>query len=146
VWINCHCAENTAVEVAQKLKAKGRLGQAFIATSLRAIAAARKEVPEVLACNMSRPYSGIDAYTKPWPPELSARYARETVEHKCQFIQLLAPCSPADVKLMHDAGVKVSYFHCEKPEKLKALVDLGVDFVLTDHLLPMQAKYRELVK
>jgi len=146
VWINCHCASDTAVEVAKVLKAKERLGQAFIASSLKAIAAAREAVPEVLACNMSRPYAGVDAYRKPWPSELSTRYARETVAHKCQFIQLLAPCSPADVKLMHDAGVKISYFHCEKPDKLKGLVDLGVDFVLTDNLLPMQAKFRELVK
>lgn len=146
VWINCHCADNTAVEVAKIIKAKGRLGQAFIATGLKAIAKARREVPEILACNMSRPYRGVDAYHKPWPPELSAQYARETVEHKCQFIQLLAPCSPADVKLMHDAGVKISYFHCEKPEKVKALVDLGVDFILTDNLLPMQAAFREATK
>jgi len=146
VWINCHCADNTAVEVAKIIKAKGRLGQAFIAAGLKAIAKARAEVPEILACNMSRPYRGVDAYSKPWPPELSTQYARETVEHKCQFIQLLAPCSPADVRLMHDAGVKVSYFHCEKPEKVKALVDLGVDFILTDNLKPMQAKFREVTK
>lgn len=146
VWINCHCADNTAVEVARIIKAKGRLGQAFIATGLKAIAKARREVPEILACNMSRPYRGVDAYHKPWPPELSTQYARETVEHKCQFIQLLAPCSPSDAKLMHDAGVKISYFHCEKPDKVKALVDSGVDFILTDNMVPMQAKFREVVK
>lgn len=146
VWINCHCEDNTAVEVAQIIKAKGRLHQAFIATGLKAIAAARREVPEILACNMSRPYKGVDAYHKPWPPELSTRYARETVENKCQFLQLLAPCSPADVKMMHDAGVKISYFHCEKPEKVKALVDLGVDFILTDNLLSVQKAFREASK
>ena len=144
VWINCHCADNTAVEVARIIKAKGRLGQAFIATSLGAIAMAREAVPEILACNMSRPYRGIDAYRKPWPPGLSTQYARETVTNKCQFIQLLSPCSPSDVKLMHDAGVKISYFHCEDAEKVKALVDLGVDFVLTDNLLAIQAKFREV--
>lgn len=146
VWINCHCAPNTAVEVAQVLKSKGRLKQAFIASSRKAIAAARAVVPEVLGCNMDRPYKGIDAYRKPWPPELSTRYARETVEAKCQFLQLLAPCSPEDVKYLHDAGVKISYFHCERPERLKALRDLGVDFVLTDKLVPMRDEWRRLEK
>lgn len=146
VWINCHCASDVVVEVAKIIREKGRLGQAFVAADLDEIAEARKEVPEILSCNMSRPYRGVDAYRKPWPPELSAQYARETVEHGCQFIQLLAPCSPEDVKLMHDAGVRISYFHCEKPEKLKPLVDLGVDFVLTDNLEAMQAKYRELTR
>ena len=143
VWINCHCADNTAVEVARIIKAKGRLGQAFIAASLGAIAKAREEVPEILACNMSRPYRGIDAYRKPWPPELSTRYALETVTNKCQFIQLLAPCSPNDVKLMHDAGVKISYFHCEDARKVKSLAELGVDFILTDNLRAIQAEFRE---
>ena len=146
VWINCHCSGDTAVEVAQVIKAKGRLGQAFIATSLVAIEAARKAVPEILSCNMSRPYRGTDAYRKSWPPEKSTQYARETVAHKCQFLQLLAPCSPSDIRLLHEAGVKVSYFHCEKPEKVKELVDLGVDFILTDNLTAVKAAYREAAK
>ncbi len=146
VWINCHCAPNTAVEVAQIIQAKGRLHQAFIATSLGAIAKAREVVPGIIACNMSRPYTGADAYRKPWPPELSTRYARETIEHKCQFLQLLAPCSKADAEMLHAAGVKISYFHCEKPEKLKPLLDLGVDFVLTDNFEAIRDKFRELSK
>ena len=145
VWINCHCADDTAVEVAQAIKAKGRLGQAFIAASLGAIAKAREAVPEILACNMSRPYRGIDAYRKPWPPELSTQYALETVTNNCQFIQLLAPCSPGDVRLMHDAGVKISYFHCEDPKKVRALAELGIDFILTDNLRAIRAEFRDCV-
>ena len=134
VWINCHCAANVAVEVAQKIKAKGRLHQAFIATSLPAIAEARKRVPDILACNMSRTVKGRDAYFKPWPPEKNTLYAKQTIEHKCQFLQLLSPCSREDVEMLHAAGVKVSYFHCEKPDKAKKLAELGVDFILSDHI------------
>ena len=135
VWINCHCGgSGVAVEVARKIKAKGRLGHAFIAASLPAIAKARKAVPDILSCNMSRTVTGLDAYTKPWPPEKSTLYARQTIENKCQFLQLLQPCSPADAQMLHEAGVKISYFHCENPEKVKALRDLGVDFILTDHI------------
>ena len=144
VWINCHCGGDTAVDVAKIIKAKGRLGQAFIATSLKAIAQARKVVPEILSCNMSRPYAGVDAYRRPWPPEKSTLYARQTVENRCQFLQLLAPCSKEDVRMMHDAGVKISYFHCEDPEKVKDLLDLGVDFILTDNLVAIRDKMKEL--
>ena len=138
VWINCHSAANVAVEVAQKIKAKGRLHQAFVATSLPAIAEARKAVPDILACNMSRTVSGRDAYCKPWPPEKSTLYAKQTVENKCQFLQLLYPCSRADVEMMHAAGVKVSYFKCDKPEKAKELRELGIDFILSDSIERMR--------
>ena len=134
VWINCHSAGNVAVEVAQKIKAKGRLHQAFVASSLPAIAEARKAVPDILTCNMSRTVKGLDAYHKPWPPEKSTLYVKQTVENKCQFLQLLYPCSRADVEMMHAAGVKVSYFKCDKPEKAKELLALGVDFVLSDRI------------
>lgn len=146
VWINCHCAPNTAVEVAKTIQAKGRLHQAFIATSLKAIAEARKAVPEILSCNMSRTVAGVDAYHKPWPPEKSTLYAKQTIEHKCQFLQLLAPCSKADAEMLHAAGVKIAYFHCEKPEKVKDLVDLGVDFILTDNLVAIRDAFRKETK
>ena len=134
VWINCHCAANVATEVARKIKAKGRLHQAFIATSLPAIAEARKAVPDILACNMSRTVKGRDAYFKPWPPEKNTLYAKQTIEHKCQFLQLLYPCSRADVEMLHAAGVKVSYFKCDQPEKAKKLRDLGIDVILSDRI------------
>jgi glycerophosphoryl diester phosphodiesterase/GH43 family beta-xylosidase len=134
VWINCHSAANVAVEVAQKIKAKGRLHQAFVATSLPAIEEARKAVPDILTCNMSRTVKGLDAYHKPWPPEKNTLYAKQTIEHKCQFLQLLYPCSRADVEMLHAAGVKVSYFKCDKPEKAKQLRDLGIDVILSDRI------------
>ena len=134
VWINCHSAANVATEVALKIKAKGRLHQAFIATSLSAIAEARKAVPDILTCNMSRTVKGLDAYHKPWPPEKNTLYAKQTIEHKCQFLQLLCPCSRADVEMLHAAGVKVSYFKCDKPEKAEQLRELGIDFILTDRI------------
>ena len=134
IWINCHCAANVATEVALKIKAKGRLHQAFIATSLSAIEEARKAVPDILSCNMSRTVKGRDAYFKPWPPEMNTLYAKQTIEHKCQFLQLLYPCSRADVEMLHAAGVKVSYFKCDQSEKAKQLRDLGIDVILSDRI------------
>jgi len=140
IWINVHCADSVAGEVAKKIREKGRLHQAFIATSLSAIERARKDVPEILSCNMDRTGKRKVA----WTPEQSPLYATQTVEHRCNFLQLITPCSAGDVKLLHDAGVKISYFRCNEPEKLQALLDLGVDFILTDRLDVIQAKYKEL--
>ncbi len=134
VWINCHCAANVATEVALKIKAKGRLHQAFVATSLAAIKEARQAVPDILSCNMSRTVKGRDAYFKPWPPEMNTLYAKQTIENKCQFLQLLYPCSRADVEMLHAAGVKVSYFKCDQPEKAKQLRELGIDVILSDRI------------
>ena len=79
-----------------------------------------------------------------WTPDESTLYATQTVDHRCNFLQLITPCSASDVKLLHDAGAKINYFGCNEPEKLHELLDLGVDFILTDELDVMQAKYKEL--
>lgn len=139
LWINVHCG-GAAVEVAQILKAKGRLHQAFISTSLKEIANARKMVPEVLACNMSR----TGGWGKPWTAEQSALYATQTVENHCNFLQLVTPCSPEDAKMMHAADVKINYFFCNDPQKLEAILSFGTDFVLTDRLELMQGAMKGL--
>ncbi|MBQ2820488.1 MAG: hypothetical protein IJF17_02760 [Thermoguttaceae bacterium] len=139
LWINVHCGGSVAVEVAQILKNKGRLHQAFIAASLGEISKARQVVPEILACNMSRP----GGHGKPWTAEQSSLYASQTVENKCEFLQLLAPCSEDDAILLHDSGVKINYFHCNKPENVEKLVQMGADFLLTDRLEEIQKKIIE---
>ncbi len=140
IWINVHCSDNVADEVAKTIKEKGRLHQAFISTSLSAIQRARKVVPGILSCNMNRTGKRNVA----WTPDESTLYATQTVDHRCNFLQLITPCSASDVKLLHDAGAKINYFGCNEPEKLHELLDLGVDFILTDELDVMQAKYKEL--
>ncbi len=140
IWINVHCSSNVADEVAKTIKEKGRLHQAFISTSLSAIERARKVVPEVLSCNMNRTGKRNVA----WTPEQSTLYATQTIDHRCNFLQLITPCSAGDVKLLHDAGAKINYFGCNEPEKLQELLDLGVDFILTDKLDVIQSKFREL--
>ena len=140
IWINVHYSDNVADEVAKKIKEKGRLHQAFISTSLSAIQRARKVVPEILSCNMNRTGKRKVA----WTPEQSTLYATQTVDHRCNFLQLITPCSASDVKLLHGAGAKIGYFRCNEPEKLRELLDLGVDFILTDRLDVIQAKYKEL--
>jgi len=142
IWVNVHCTGDVIYEVAEKIREKGRLHQAFIATGFGGVEKVRQTVPEILSCNMAR----TGTWGKPWTAEQSTLYATQTVEHHCDFLQLLTPCSESDVKLLHDAGAKINYFHCSDPEKLEPLLKLGVDFVLTDRLDVIQAKYREIRK
>ena len=130
IWINVHCSADVTVEVAEKIRQKGRLHQAFIASSLSALAKAKKAVPELLTCNMSRP----GKWGKSWPAELSLKYATDTVENKCDFLQLIVPCEESHTKLLHDAKVKVNYFKCDAPDRIPKLRKMGVDFILTDQL------------
>jgi len=136
IWINVHCSGKVADEVAKRIKEKGRLHQAF---SLNAIERARKVVPEILSCNMNRTGKRHVA----WTPEQNTLYATQTIDHRCNFLQLIIPCSAAAVTLLHVAGAKINYFGCNEPDKLRELLDLGVDFILTDKLDVIQAKYKE---
>ncbi len=144
IWINVHCG-CPSLEIARKIKEKGRLHQAFISTGIKDAERTRKEVPEILVCNMSRTKKGLDAYRKPWTPEELRKYAQDTVDHKFNFLQHLYPCSREDSDLVHAAGGKVAFFHCEKPERLKDLLDRGIDFILTNDLDAMNAEYRRLM-
>ncbi len=139
IWINIHCG-NVAEEVALKLREKGRLHQAFLATSLDEIAKARKIVPEILTCNMSRP----GKYGTTWTTEQNSEYAKMTIENHCNFLQLLSPCSVEDAKALHDSGAKINYYFCNDPAKLESFLQFGVDFPLTDRLDVMMEKYAEL--
>lgn len=142
IWINIHCGGDVALEVAQKVKEKGRLHQAFLATQISAAEKVRETVPEMLICNMTR----TGNFNTKWTADQNTQYANLTIENRCSFLQLLSPCSLEDAKALHEFGVKINYFFCNDPEKLASLLEIGVDFPLTDRLDVMKAKYEELKK
>ena len=64
-----------------------------------------------------------------------SRYVRETIERKCQFIQLNQQlCSPEEMQHLKSAGVKVNFFGVKSPEHCQQLMEAGVDFPLIDDL------------
>jgi glycerophosphoryl diester phosphodiesterase len=148
-WINVHCYGDDMVarDIALKLREKGRLGQAYIAATLPLIRAARKEVPELMACNMSRP---VGAGTRvPYTDAQCEEYLRKTVEGRCQFLQLRQPWPRRFSDRAHAAGVKVNLCSCDHwcndPANLeRVLFELDMDFVLTENLAPVVARFREL--
>ena len=124
VWLNVHMKgdEVAAVMAAKVIVEKNRTHQAFIACNRVCADAVRKAYPTVMICNMER--QGGDV----------SRYVRETIEQKCQFIQLTAQCTPEEMKQLKSAGVKVNYFGVRSVEHCRELIDAGIDFPLVDAL------------
>lgn len=131
VWINIDCGNaDVAFDVARILRAQRRQHQAFVSVSLEGIRLVRREMPEVLVCNMSR----TGPWGKPWTSEQSRAYAQDTVASNCDFIQLITPCAADDILSVHAAGGKVSYFFSDDPARGRELFAQGVDFILTNNL------------
>ena len=135
LWINVHCKSDVAVDVAEGIRAKGRLHQAFVAASLPALRRARERVPGLLTCNMSRPSVAPRA---DWPSEACAEYVRETVRNGCEFLQMV-PASRRNwtkeiAGELHAENGKVNFFLSNHPEHVASLLESGIDFILTDRL------------
>lgn len=139
LWINVHyCGDGRFARiVARKIREKGRIHQAFLSATLGLIAAAREEVPELLACNMSRPKTegtGV-SYTE----EQCADYLRTTREAGCQFVQPRQLWKPEWIRKAHEAGLRISYSPMGRmtPEKFIAVRRAGVDFLFAGGDLPV---------
>ena len=142
LWINVHCYVRTRFvqDVARKIAADGRLHQAFLSTSIDHIKEARKAVPGIMGCNMSRP----GPRRRDWTEAENMAYALDTVTNGCQFLQLCRRWPPKFSKIVHDAGGKVNFYRSNTPAELEGLLDDGVDFILTDRLGEMLPRFREL--
>jgi len=128
IYCNVHLkgGEELAQKSAKVIAEMGRLDSAFMACSLDSIAAARKVVPKIKTCNMTRQAGDRPAYI------------RDTIAKKCEFIQLHQRDGydniKAEVKQLHDAGVTVNWFGANDPDLVKILHESGVDYILTDKL------------
>ena len=121
IWINVH-VKSSAVEAAKVIIEKKREHQAFIACGRKAAITVKEEYPQILICNMER--RGDDV----------SRYVHETIEWKCDFIQLLKLGTPEEMKALKDAGVRVNFCCAKTPKQFRELVEAGVDFPLVDNM------------
>ncbi len=127
IWLNVHIKgeKDIAVRIAKKLEAQNRLHQAFLACGAKSAEMARKEIPEILICNMDR-------------KELNWDYVKGTVEMKADFIQLRRKITPEYkeyVRVLKENGVRVNYYGTDSPEEIKLLFDYGVDFPLVNDIV-----------
>lgn len=113
-----------AAESAKLIQKMNRMDQCFLACTVEQAQEARKVVPEISICNMSRQGSDRTAYVA------------LTIETRCKFIQLHRNNGlkgiAEQIERLHRAGVIVNYFGTEDPAMIRKLVDAGVNYILTD--------------
>ena len=144
VWLNVHCGDDVTDEVALRIKAKGRLHQAFVAAGIAGVRRARAVVPEIKVCLFSAPK---DSWRHSWTAEERRASIAEVRAEKAEFTQPhFADFTPDELHAYHAEGGKVNFFWCNKPHRLAALLARGIDFPLTDNLAPMVAEYGRLMK
>lgn len=147
VLANVHCYGDDLVarDAALRIKAKGRIAQAYVASGLDAIAKAREAVPEIRACNMTRP----GPKDRPWTLDENRAYLQATIDNRCQYLQIRWRWPKEVSDEAHRAGVKINYCprNCEgrNPDKLKEILDFGADYVFCENLSPVLARWRELM-
>ena len=122
VWINVHTAASKPEEIARIIIEKDRQHQAFMACGRNAARAVKKEYPQIMICNMER--RGGDV----------SRYIRETIEWKCDFIQLLKLGTPEEMKSLRDSGVRINFCCLRDPKMFRGMIKEGVDFPLVDNI------------
>ncbi len=144
LWINVHCyvGKGYVAEIARKIVADGRKHQAFVCGSLGQIREARRAVPDIMACNMSRP----GPRNRDWTEEENRTYALDTVTNGCQFLQLCRRWPAKFSQIVHDGGGKVNFFRSDSPDEIEGLLSDGVDFILTNRPGEMVPRFRECVK
>lgn len=123
IWINVHCegvASPVAAEIAKIIVDKKREHQAFLACGHNAAIEAKKVYPQIKICNMER-----------WAGD-NSEYIRNTIEWKCDFIQLNRLGTPEEMKALKTAGVKIDFFWAKDRKHFQELLDAGVDFPLVD--------------
>jgi len=136
IWLNVHIkgGKDIALCIAKKLAEKERLHQAFLACGAEAAEMARKEVPEIVICNMDRKESNWE-------------YVKGTIEMKADFIQLRRKITPEYteyVRVLKENGIRVNYYGTDSPEEIKMLFGYGVDFPLVNDIVHSAKIAKEL--
>jgi len=109
---------------ARIIKQMNRVGHCVLACDGEAANAARAVAPGIRICNMDR--QGINHMD----------YARATIEKRAEFIQLAGPEKGLKeaIELCHANGIAVNYYGAQDPDKIRRLVQAGVNYILTDDL------------
>ncbi|MDR2756370.1 MAG: glycerophosphodiester phosphodiesterase family protein [Planctomycetaceae bacterium] len=120
IWINIHVYASNPIEIAAIIVEKKREHQAFLACKRKDALTVKEKYPQIKICNMER-------------RDNISQYIRETIEWKCEFIQLMGKLgSPEEMKALKDAGVRINYTIAKNSQQFKELLEAGVDFPLAD--------------
>ncbi|MBM1105131.1 hypothetical protein JQC67_03160 [Aurantibacter crassamenti] len=134
IWLNIHLKGNKKLgaETAKVLIAESKMHQAFIASDKKAAKGVQKISSEIKICNMQR----LSSRTK---------YIAKTIAKGYSFIQLKKSRDNAtvksDIENLKRHNITINYVQTDDAKEIDALLNLGIDFILTDDLEPMLEAY-----
>jgi len=121
VEMNIHAwpEERVTRGIIAQLKEKGKVDQAYIATSAEQIALVRELCPELRVCNMTH--------------QREADYLELSIRIHSDLVQFFAQdLTPELVRQAHQAGILVNVFYANDVETMYRFLNWGVDAILTD--------------
>ncbi|WP_405607976.1 glycerophosphodiester phosphodiesterase [Polaribacter sp. Asnod1-A03] len=137
IWLNIHLkgTKKVGVETAKMIIEEDKILQSVIACGKRATKGVLSINSNIKICNMERLTSRTD-------------YINKTINKKFAFLQIKSSRNNdyllSDLKKLKMNSILVNYFHSEKIEQVKELLDAGVDFILTDNLAEMLNAFSEI--
>lgn len=131
IWLNIHLKgdKKLGTAVAQIILDKGRTHQAIIACNTEIAKGVKKlNNNNIMICNMERTDSRNN-------------YIQTTIKNEFTALQFLKKRDNTnmlkDIELLKANKIKINYFYSNTPKEGLALLNKGVDFVLTDNLSEM---------
>ena len=128
VWLNVHLKGDAelAEKATKAIVEANRSHQCFLACDQSSAEAAKAVSDRIKICNMERQAN-------------SKQYVSQTISASSDFIQLLGGESvdPALTRKLSDAGVRINYCCANDADKVKSLLESGVEFVLVDKVAEM---------
>lgn len=126
VFIRARNQPGLATDIARVLAEGGRLDQCYLACTDSQIEEARKQVPMVRVCNLTRQEGA------------RAGYLDRSIELKAHAIAFTSAGGleglAADVARAHAAGMEVLWFGSNDAGEMRALAAVGVDYIVTADL------------
>ncbi|MDN3666641.1 glycerophosphodiester phosphodiesterase [Algibacter miyuki] len=130
IWLNIHLkgGKKLGTAVAQIILDKGRTHQSIIACNTEIAKGVKKLNNNIMICNMERSHSRNN-------------YIQTTIQNEFTALQFLKKRDNTnmlkDIELLKANKIKINYFYSNTPKEGLALLNKGVDFVLTDNLSEM---------
>ncbi|MRI01186.1 glycerophosphodiester phosphodiesterase [Kriegella sp. EG-1] len=130
IWLNIHLkgTKELGIKTAKMVVAENRIEQSIIACSNKSLKGVKKVNSEIKICNMQRLSS-------------RSKYIDRTIAKGIPYIQLKSSRDDeqlvSDVNRLKENGVGINYYHAENETRVIELLDVGVDFILTNHLSEM---------
>ena len=120
IWINIHIkpGEGIAAAATKVVVEKNRLAQSFIACETK------KDIDEARAICPDVKIAFLNG-------KLNEQIVQNVIEWNCQFVQFTG-YEPELIAKLRNAGITLNFFGTDDPEKIKTLLNDGIDFPLVN--------------